>query len=318
MSTDVNARWVAQYPSKYTDGNSWTPRPRIASPSVPAAKGGADPADTRSHRSMPDQLLETTVFSGVQRPAEPTRICEQPKLASVGDRRARQWRPDKCRKYPVRRARRPASRGRAGFARRAPRQRAGVGRVQELHASVAHGEAVPALAKGQHDVDGKDQNILLLGNDSRAGAHPAELRALSTQDDGGSVNTDTMMVLHVPAGMAARRRVISFPRDSWVDIPGNGKAKINSAYGGGYVAAHAPRRDRARERRHQAADPHDQRAHRTAHRPLRPGEPARLLPHQQRDRRRRRLPDARPEPARPTPTSSATATRASTCPRGIR
>ena len=107
---------------------------------------------------------------------------------------------------------------------------------ENFSASIRHGDPVPALAKGQHDVDGKDQNILLLGNDSRAGASPAELRALSTRDDGGSVNTDTMMVLHVPAG-GGKATVISFPRDSWVDIPDNGKGKINAAYGDGYVAA---------------------------------------------------------------------------------
>lgn len=107
---------------------------------------------------------------------------------------------------------------------------------KNFSASIKHGDPVPALAKGQHDADGKDQNILLLGNDSRAGATKAELRALSTQDDGGSVNTDTMMLLHVPAG-AGKATVISFPRDSWVDIPDNGKGKINAAYGDGYVAA---------------------------------------------------------------------------------
>ncbi len=103
-------------------------------------------------------------------------------------------------------------------------------------ASVPHGAAVPPLARGQKDVDGQDQNILLLGNDSRAGATPAELKALSTQDDGGSVNTDTMMVLHIPAN-GSRATVISFPRDSWVDIPDNGKGKLNAAYPDGYDAS---------------------------------------------------------------------------------
>jgi LCP family protein required for cell wall assembly len=110
---------------------------------------------------------------------------------------------------------------------------------KNFSASIKHGAAVPALPKGQRDIDGKDQNILLLGNDSRAGATPAELHALSTQDDGGSVNTDTMMVLHVPAH-GGRATVISFPRDSWVEIPDNGKGRINSAYGDGYVAARNP------------------------------------------------------------------------------
>ena len=116
---------------------------------------------------------------------------------------------------------------------------------QNFSASIKHGDAVPALPKGQPDVDGKDQNILLLGNDSRAGASPAELRALSTQDDGGSVNTDTMMVLHIPAH-GGKATVISFPRDSWVNIPDNGKGKINAAYGDGYVAA-GKRSETARE-----------------------------------------------------------------------
>ncbi len=73
---------------------------------------------------------------------------------------------------------------------------------RQFASDVPHGLAVPA----GKDVDGTAQNILLLGNDSRAGATPDELKALSTQDDGGSVNTDTMMVLHVPAGGAARVR----------------------------------------------------------------------------------------------------------------
>jgi LCP family protein required for cell wall assembly len=109
---------------------------------------------------------------------------------------------------------------------------------QNFTAGIPHGDRVPVLDKGQRDLDGNDQDILLLGNDSRAGATAAELRALSTQDDGGSVNTDTMMVLHIPAD-GGKPTVVSFPRDSWVNIPDNGKGKINSAYGEGYAAAKA-------------------------------------------------------------------------------
>src|SRR5919204_2181326 len=104
---------------------------------------------------------------------------------------------------------------------------------QNFTASVRHGAVVPGTQK---DPDGTDQNILLIGNDSRAGANAAELKALSTQDDGGSVNTDTMMVLHIPAN-GRKATVISFPRDSWVDIPDNGHGKINSAYGDAYATA---------------------------------------------------------------------------------
>jgi LCP family protein required for cell wall assembly len=101
---------------------------------------------------------------------------------------------------------------------------------------VPHGSPVPALAAGAKDIDGADQNILLVGNDSRAGATAAERRALAVGPNDGEVNTDTMMVLHIPAD-GSRATIVSFPRDSWVDIPGNGKGKINSAYGDGYNAA---------------------------------------------------------------------------------
>jgi LCP family protein required for cell wall assembly len=103
-------------------------------------------------------------------------------------------------------------------------------------ASVHHGPPVPALAKGAKDIDGAAQNILLIGNDSRAGATRAEELALHTGSDGGSVNTDTMIILHVPADNG-RPSVISFPRDSWVSIPGHGKGKLNSAYGDAYTVA---------------------------------------------------------------------------------
>jgi LCP family protein required for cell wall assembly len=113
---------------------------------------------------------------------------------------------------------------------------------QGFSAQVPHGAPVPALAAGQRDLDGADQNILLIGNDSRAGDTAEELAQLSTTDDGGSVNTDTTMVLHVPAD-GSRATIISFPRDGWVSIPGYGKGKLNSAYGDGYSAAKAKSKD---------------------------------------------------------------------------
>jgi LCP family protein required for cell wall assembly len=101
---------------------------------------------------------------------------------------------------------------------------------------VPHGATVPALAAGQQDPDGAAQNVLLVGNDSRAGATKAELKALHDGGGGGGVNTDTMIVLHIPADGAAPT-LISIPRDSWVQIPGYGKGKINSAYGDAYTTA---------------------------------------------------------------------------------
>ena len=107
---------------------------------------------------------------------------------------------------------------------------------KDFTSSVPHGEAVPALAPGQHDPDGSAQNILLIGNDTRAGATRAELNALHTGHDKTTANADTMMLLHVPAG-SGHPTLVSFPRDSWVTIPGHGKGKINSAYPDAYAAA---------------------------------------------------------------------------------
>jgi LCP family protein required for cell wall assembly len=107
---------------------------------------------------------------------------------------------------------------------------------KDFSASVPHGDPVPGLAANADDPDGSDQNILLVGNDTRAGATRAELRALHTGHDTTTANADTMMLLHVP-GNGGRPTLVSFPRDSWVTIPGHGKGKINAAYPDAYNAA---------------------------------------------------------------------------------
>jgi LCP family protein required for cell wall assembly len=80
------------------------------------------------------------------------------------------------------------------------------------------------------DIDGDDQNILLVGDDHRpADATAEELAQMGTELDGGSTSTDTMMVLHLPADGSAAT-LISLPRDSWVDIEGYGNNKLNAAF----------------------------------------------------------------------------------------
>ncbi|MBT1669718.1 LCP family protein [Curtobacterium flaccumfaciens pv. flaccumfaciens] len=80
------------------------------------------------------------------------------------------------------------------------------------------------------DVDGTAQNILLVGDDHRPdNATPEQLAELSTEEDGGATNTDTMIVLHINAD-GSQATMISFPRDSYVDIPDVGKGKLNSAF----------------------------------------------------------------------------------------
>ncbi|NYJ22962.1 LCP family protein [Leifsonia shinshuensis] len=89
---------------------------------------------------------------------------------------------------------------------------------------------VDVINKTGNDVDGQDQNILLVGDDHRPdNATQAELNQLSTTADGGGTNTDTMMILHIPAnGKSAT--LVSLPRDSWVDVPGHGMNKLNAAF----------------------------------------------------------------------------------------
>lgn len=74
------------------------------------------------------------------------------------------------------------------------------------------------------------QNILLIGSDSRSDGNPdGDHREL---DIGG--RSDTLMLAHVPADRKAVH-LMSIMRDSWVDVPGHGKAKINAAYSWGGV-----------------------------------------------------------------------------------
>jgi LCP family protein required for cell wall assembly len=101
---------------------------------------------------------------------------------------------------------------------------------QNFTESVPHGLPVPVDTS---DPDGADQDILLVGNDTRAGATRAEQTALHTGHDVTTANADTMMLLHVPAN-GSRPTLVSFPRDSWVTVPDHGLGKINSAYPDGY------------------------------------------------------------------------------------
>ncbi|WP_293771670.1 LCP family protein [uncultured Corynebacterium sp.] len=75
-------------------------------------------------------------------------------------------------------------------------------------------------------------NWLLVGSDSRAGMTEAEQQELGTGGDVGGTRTDTIMLLHIPTSGTAK--LVSIPRDSYVDIPGFGMDKINAAftYGG--------------------------------------------------------------------------------------
>ncbi|WP_040337370.1 LCP family protein [Candidatus Blastococcus massiliensis] len=105
-----------------------------------------------------------------------------------------------------------------------------LGRVAD--ANVTRTAALPA--EGNEDVtgDGAALNLLLVGNDSRASASDEELAQLNTTANDG-INTDTMILVHVPAD-GSQASFVSFPRDSWVEIPGYDWDKLNAAYAYGY------------------------------------------------------------------------------------
>jgi LCP family protein required for cell wall assembly len=76
--------------------------------------------------------------------------------------------------------------------------------------------------------DGKALNFLLVGSDSRDGATPEELKEFSTQADPGK-RTDTIILVHL-SPKRDKAVLVSFPRDTWVEIPGHGHNRINAAY----------------------------------------------------------------------------------------
>lgn len=104
---------------------------------------------------------------------------------------------------------------------------------------VSEADVIDPIAAGRT----ADQNILVVGLDTRTDAHgrplpPALLAALhaGSSDDGGD-NTDTVIVVHVPAG-GGQATAISIPRDAYVRLAdGYGTHKINSAYTYGENAA---------------------------------------------------------------------------------
>jgi LCP family protein required for cell wall assembly len=81
---------------------------------------------------------------------------------------------------------------------------------------------------------GEPANYLLIGSDVRAADETsAEAKAYGTASQTGPQHSDVMIVLHVdPASHTGK--LVSFPRDLMVDIPGHGHNLLNAsfAYGG--------------------------------------------------------------------------------------
>jgi len=111
-----------------------------------------------------------------------------------------------------------------------------LGRVAE--ASVNRTDAIPT--SGNSDANGKghagqEMNLLLVGMDSRTGLTAQQKAEFSTGEADGVLNTDSMMLVHVPAD-GSGASFVSLPRDTYVSIPGYGTGRLNSAYSRGYNA----------------------------------------------------------------------------------
>lgn len=71
-------------------------------------------------------------------------------------------------------------------------------------------------------------NWLIVGSDSRDGLTDEDAANLATGAGDFGQRTDTIMIAHFP--FVGKGRLVSLPRDSYVDIPGHGQNKINAAY----------------------------------------------------------------------------------------
>jgi LCP family protein required for cell wall assembly len=113
-------------------------------------------------------------------------------------------------------------------------------------ASLHRTDAIPGT--GNSDARGgaharRETNLLLVGRDSRAGLTAAQQAQYSTGHQQGLLDTDTMILVHVPAD-GSGASFVSLPRDLYVAIPGHGKGKLNAAYADGYRVAAGSDADR--------------------------------------------------------------------------
>jgi LCP family protein required for cell wall assembly len=118
---------------------------------------------------------------------------------------------------------------------------------QVADASVNRTDAIPTSGNEDTSHTGADMNLLLVGQDGREDLTPEQLAELNAgANDSGGLNTDTMILVHVPAD-GSRASFVSFPRDSYVQIPGHGKDRLNAAYAYGYQSAGADADKSAKE-----------------------------------------------------------------------
>ncbi|MER6171774.1 LCP family protein [Streptosporangium sp. NPDC001681] len=94
-------------------------------------------------------------------------------------------------------------------------------------------DAIPTAEADRPPAElGVGENWLLVGTDTRSERTTTGKDARTRLWRPGEQRTDTIMLIHL-ADAGNRISVISIPRDSWVSIPGKGRAKINAAFSWG-------------------------------------------------------------------------------------
>ncbi|WP_228393501.1 LCP family protein [Ornithinicoccus hortensis] len=90
-------------------------------------------------------------------------------------------------------------------------------------------DRVPATpTSADRPAAGSGSNFVLVGTDSRDNLTRAERNELVAGHSTEGARADTIMVLHLPD--SGEPTLLSLPRDSYVEIPGQGENKINAAY----------------------------------------------------------------------------------------
>ena len=87
-------------------------------------------------------------------------------------------------------------------------------------------DKVEAFPEGDRPDEQPGTTYLMVGSDSRGDLTEEERKELGTGNASGQ-RTDSIMLLHTGDGP---NLLMSIPRDSLVEVPGHGTAKINSAY----------------------------------------------------------------------------------------
>jgi LCP family protein required for cell wall assembly len=76
------------------------------------------------------------------------------------------------------------------------------------------------------------ETYLLVGIDARSDLPTTGQDARAARWKRGAQRSDTMMLVHIPEDRSSAY-VVSLPRDTWVTVPGEGRAKLNAAFSWG-------------------------------------------------------------------------------------